>query len=347
MKILHVANFSWFNAKHKRADNMARYYAPDRKISNGLIRNGYNVWDFSYRDTARYLSPLGMGKKLGAQKMNQYLINQARYYKPDLLLLGHCELLTPTTLATLRDMLPNCKIAQWWVDWFTDNSIRHLNKKLPYLDAFYATTAPSYYQNLIAPSSSTSDEASTALYYLPNITDSSVETKQAYNAPTHQYDVLFIGTDAAERAHLLQQIKKIPNINCGFFGFDGQPKLTGSDFITAFGNSKMGLNLSRATDIPLYSSDRLAQLTGNGCLTLTPRIPQMTTLFNEEEVVYYDSNEQLIEIIKKYSKDNDKWREIAKAGWQRSHSSYNERRVTQFMVEAANKEKFSEKYEWI
>ena len=111
MKIFHVANFSWFSAKGKRADNLARYYATDRKISNGLIRNGHCVWDFSYRDTARHLSPLAKSKQWGAKSMNDALIMQARAFVPDIILLGHAELITPQTLATLRRHLPDAKIA--------------------------------------------------------------------------------------------------------------------------------------------------------------------------------------------------------------------------------------------
>ncbi|MCH9758970.1 MAG: hypothetical protein K0U19_07715, partial [Proteobacteria bacterium] len=91
MRIFHVANFSWTNSKRKRADNLARYYAPDHRTSNGLIRNGHTVWQFSYRDHARHLAPLKMGKKLGASKMNQLLIEEVRQFQPQLLLLGHAE----------------------------------------------------------------------------------------------------------------------------------------------------------------------------------------------------------------------------------------------------------------
>lgn len=343
MKILHAANFSWFSSKRKRADNLARYYAPDRKTTNGLIRNGHTVWDFSYRDVARYLSPLGLGKQLGRQKMNEVLIQSVRAYRPDILMLGHSELVLPATLATLRDDLPDCKIAQWWVDPFSDYSISHLRQKLPYLDTFYATSAPSYYRPLLAADSA----AIPPLYYLPNITDSSVETECAYAADKYEYDLLFIGANTPARTALLERVKQNTTLRCGFFGFGGQPVLTGAAFITVFGKGKMGLNLSRATDIPLYSSDRLAQLTGNGCLALTPRTPQMPLLFSEEEVVYYDDEDTLLELLNRYNKEDSIRRKIAEAGWRRAHASYNERRVARFMVEAAMGGEFSEPYEWL
>ena len=66
MKIIHVANF------HHNKLGTAYYYA-DRKISNGFIRSGHYVYDFSYRDEARNCSLLKR-KKMGTKKMNQQLI---------------------------------------------------------------------------------------------------------------------------------------------------------------------------------------------------------------------------------------------------------------------------------
>lgn len=341
MRIFHVANFSWINSKRKGANNLARYYALDHKISNGLTRNGHVVWQFSYRDHARHLSPLKMGKKLGAGKMNQLLIEEVRQFQPQLLLLGHAEIVTAATLAAIRDMLPDCKIAQWWVDPFSDFSVQHLREKMPYLNAFFATTAPSYVRKRIT------SVTLPPIYYLPNITDATVEDQRAFAADHYDFDLLFIGASVPERAALLEQLAQSAHYRCGFYGFGGRQKLSGREFIATFGKSKMGLNLSRFTDIPLYSSDRIAQITGNGCLALTPRTPQMDILFNADEIVYYDNDEHCIALVEQYSKDDNARRRIAKAGWQRAHSSYNEQRITRFMGEAATTGEFSEQYEWL
>ncbi len=89
MRVLHIANFSWFSFSRKRADNVARYYATDRKISNGLVRNGCCVQEFSYRDTARHFAPLSFGKKLGAKKMNENLLSVAAAFAPNSRRLAH------------------------------------------------------------------------------------------------------------------------------------------------------------------------------------------------------------------------------------------------------------------
>lgn len=57
----------------------------------------------------------------------------------------------------------------------------------------------------------------------------------------------------------------------------------------------MGLNYSRKNDVTLYSSDRIVQLTGNGLLTFSPRIPGFDQLYTEQEVVYFDDQFDLAE----------------------------------------------------
>jgi len=60
LKIVHCANFS--ESKYG-----AVYYAIDRKISNGLIRNGHFVYDFSYRKSRK--TPLSLKVKNLESKM--------------------------------------------------------------------------------------------------------------------------------------------------------------------------------------------------------------------------------------------------------------------------------------
>ena len=343
MKILHVANFSLFAPMRKRIDDVARSYATDRKISNGLIRNGHCVLEFSYQDVARYLSPLPFGarKKHGAANMRAYLRNVAKQFQPDLILMGHCESLTAETLVALRTDLPGCKLAQWRVDWFVAKSLSHLCEKQPLLDAFFATSSPAHYAPLIRT------DDSPPLYFMPNIIDSSVETGQSYAAASHGYDVFFAGASTPERADVLSAVAALDGIRCGFFGGDNAPFLGGASLMKAITNSKMGLNLSRTEQVPLYSSARLAQIVGNGCLALVPRVPEMENLFSEEEVAYCESEEELPDVVARYIKDDSTRRRKAEAGWRRGHGSYNERRIAKFIVEAAQGEKFSEEYEWL
>ena len=339
VRVLHIANFSWFTSRGKRLDDWARYYSIDRKISHGLIRNGHSVWDFSYRDTARFLSPLGLGKRGGKSRMHRHLLDLARRLSPDWILLGHCELLSGEVLASVRKILPNARIAQWWVDPFADSSLPSIREKLSCLDAFFATTAPDFVRGRLG-------DCATPLYFMPNIVDSSVETGCAFAASSIRYDLFFAGAEASERQSLLRMVTSDSRLRGGFFGFGGREKIGGAAMVAALGESRMGLNLSRASDIPLYSSDRLAQITGNGALALTPRTPGMTALYAEDEVAYFEDERELRGLIDRYLKDDDEWRLVAERGHRRAHQSYNERRVARFLEEATFGIPFSENYEW-
>ena len=108
----------------------------------------------------------------------------------------------------------------------------------------------------------------------------------------------------------------------------------------------MGLNFSHNNSISLYSSDRLAQLAGNGLLTFCPRVPGMETLFAETELVYFDTHEDLIEKIVYFNTHDDERRQIAEKGWHRAHTCYSSERVTQFMIELLFEVPYSSDYEW-
>lgn len=141
MRVLHIANFSLLPRRGKRADDVGRYYSVDRKLSSGFARNGCYVWDFSYRDEARRLSPLLASKKFGAARMNAALLDVARQMRPDLILLGHAELVFAKTLQAMREMLPKARVAQWHVDPMTNRDT--LRAFAPFVDSLFTCHAAS------------------------------------------------------------------------------------------------------------------------------------------------------------------------------------------------------------
>ena len=104
MRILHIANFSIFK-------NDAVFYSTDKKISNGLIRNGHLVSDFSYRDISKINRVLGL-KKIGINKMIKSLIISIDNLQPELILLGHSELINGEVLSFIREKYPKIKITK-------------------------------------------------------------------------------------------------------------------------------------------------------------------------------------------------------------------------------------------
>ena len=107
----------------------------------------------------------------------------------------------------------------------------------------------------------------------------------------------------------------------------------GDDFLIKLSNSRMGLNLSRGKPVKYYSSDRIAQLMGNGLLTFIDQKTKYNDFFNNNEMIFYSSIEDLSEKIKKYSKDDKSWRKIAKKGHKKYHKYFNSSIIANFIVD--------------
>lgn len=315
LKIVHCANFS-------ESKNGAVFYAIDRKISNGLIRNGHFVYDFSYREVAKSLA-FFKSKKLGAKKMNQALIKVIDSIKPDLLLLGHSEIVFNDTLDEIKRIYPDLKIVMWWVDPF--DNIDHIHRRIKYLDAFFATTDPLYFDKLF--------KTKTSFFYIPNLCDNSIETQKSFENKDHKYDLIFIGRDDENRREFIQKLNGLKNINYKHFGASRDTLVLGNDFLELLSQSKMAINYSRFNDISLYSSDRIVQLVGQGVLVFTPRIPNFDKLFTEEEVVYFDDFNDLEQKVSYYLKHENERIKVAQAGHKKAHELFNEKIVTYQMLE--------------
>lgn len=334
MRILHVANF---NTKKYGTD----LYATDRKISAGLIRAGHFVYDFSYRDICRNES-FFRTTKFGTAKVNKKVLRACAVIRPDLVLLGHSELITAATLAAIKKQYPNTKIGLWYVDaLFHKEKTDHIFERLSYIDVVFATTSGEYLKEYATTTTSS---------FIPNIVDPAVESVKAYVAETFEYDFIFCGRDSNDlvRQEFLSGLYEETGgyLRCAFRGCLGNPPVTGQNYLEFLGKSKMALNISRRNDVEMYSSDRLAQLTGNGLLTFCPRVPGMETLFSENEIVYYDDFKDLLGKIRYYHSHDIERIDVARNGYRKAHASFNNERVCRFMVELLFDLPFSSDYEW-
>lgn len=315
LRIVHCANFS--ESKFGKV-----FYSIDRKITNGLIRNDHFVYDFSYREIAKS-STFFKRKKIGAKKMNEKLIDTIMNIKPDLLLLGHSELVYSSTLKKIKESFPHIKIAMWWVDPF--DKIAHINDRLPYLDTFFATTSPDYYKQFFTNR--------TNFEYMPNMCDNSIETLKAFENQKYDYDLIFIGRSDDKRKDFINKLSNMEEIDFKIFGNNRNSLISGQDFLNTIAQSKMAVNYSRYNDIPLYSSDRVIQLLAQGSLVFSPKIPEFDTLFLDDEIIYFDDFNDLKEKLVFYKNNEEKRLKISKKGWKKAHKLFNSTIITEKMIE--------------
>lgn len=337
MKILHIANFG-FNKQG------THFYSTDRKISAGLIENGHFVYDFSFRDMAR-MGTIFKTKKLGANWANKEILKIVDNLEPDLIVLGHLDLLNVQILQKIKAQYPKIKLLAWYVDWLEEkHKLNYVKSMANYVDAIFVTTGGDILKEV-------KGNTNISVSYMPNISTSSIECLKVFENHVFERDLIFCGTvykDPLREKFLLDLKASLVSSGIRFdiYGAFGQNAVYGKAYYQLLANTKMGLNLSRRNDIPLYSSDRIIHLTGNGLLTFSPKIPKFELLYDETELVYFDNQHDLAEKIDYYHHQPEQAIHIAQAGWQKTKRCFNAKRITQFMLETIFKQPYSESYEW-
>ena len=327
IKIIHITNFNY------RFDGRLQFNT-GRRINNGLVRLGHNVLTISDRDI------LSQNKRLsditGEAKL-QDKIKKAYYnFKPDLVILGHADAVNEDTLDFLKQK--KIKISQWFLDPVIKlgpdylNNKNRLNIKEKYVDATFLTTDPKSIDFKLANS-----------FYMPNPCDVSFEILNNYNKNC-QNDLFFAMSHGVHRGSLKRGkidkreifinklIKKNPNIVFDIYGMNEVQPIWGEYFMNNIANSSMGLNLSRGKPIKYYSSDRIAQLMGNGLLTFIDEKTQFGNFFSNKEIVLYKNIDDLSEKLNMFKKDNHLRKSIAKNGKKKYFKYFNSTLVADYIV---------------
>jgi glycosyltransferase involved in cell wall biosynthesis len=342
LKILHITNFN------NRFDGRL-HYNTSKRLNNGFIRNGHNVLSISDRDIINTYKSLKDLK--GTKFLQETTINNIKNFKPHLVILGHADAINIETVDYIKSN--NIKIGQWFLDPVGKNTPDHIKNrdrlisKSFNIDASFLTTDPKAL-NFRSPNT----------FFMPNPADQSFEILNNYEKNT-EYDLFFAMSHGVhrgilkkgkfdEREIILKKlIKYNKNINFDFYGFENRQPIWGDEFINKISNSSMGLNLSRGKPVKYYSSDRVAQLMGNGLLTFIDEKTHYRDFFSNKEIVTYKDLTDLSYLLQKYKKDKKQRNLIAKNGKIKYMKYFNSSIVSRYIVEKTMYNKTSKDYLWL
>ena len=110
--------------------------------------------------------------------------------------------------------------------------------------------------------------------------------------------------------------------------------------------SSMALNLSRGKPVKYYSSDRIAQLIGNGLLTFMDEKTCLNDFFSENEVIFYKNIDDLSYKLNKYKKDIKSRKKIAKNGKKFYFKYFNSTIVADYIIRKTLDLNTSKKFLW-
>ena len=129
-----------------------------------------------------------------------------------------------------------------------------------------------------------------------------------------------------------QLIKKNKDIKFDIYGMNGREPIWGDNFMKIISKSNMGLNLSRGRPVKYYSSDRIAQLMGNGLLTFIDKRTSYGDFFTNKEIILYKDINDLSYKINKYKRDHRERKFIAKNGKNKYMKFFNSNIVCEFII---------------
>ena len=330
LRILHITNFN------ERLDGRL-FFNTGRRINNGFIRLGHSVLGFSDRDIQKYYKSFQDFK--GAKTLNDKLKKTCYNYKPDMIILGHADLISPEQINELKSDYPNVRIGQWFLDPlnkkgpdFERNKDRILDK-INSVDATFLTTSPSVL-NFIPKDK---------CFYIPNPSDTSFETLNNFNKSCN-VDVFFALSHGVHRGVLKsgktddrvnfvnKLINLTPNAKFDVYGINNIQPIWADHYFKTIENAKMGLNLSRGDAIKYYSSDRITQIVGNGLVCLIDEKTEYRDFFNNKEMVFYKNINDLSEKILRISGDEKLRKNIGKGGKDKYMKYFNSTLVAEFII---------------
>ena len=331
LRILHITNFN------ERLDGRL-FFNTGRRINNGFIRLGHSVLGFSDRDIQKYYKSFGDLK--GAKTLNEKLKKTCYNYKPDLIVLGHADLISADQIAELREDYPNTRFGQWFLDPLNkkgpdyERNKKRILDKISVVDASFLTTSPDALSFLKGKKS----------FYIPNPADNSFETLNNYEHPCN-IDVFFALSHGVHRGvlksgktddritFLNKLVSQTPDIKFDLYGINKIQPIWADHYFKTIQNAKMGLNLSRGDAIKYYSSDRITQIIGNGLVCLIDEKTEYNNFFNTNEMIFYKNTNDLSEKIIKVSKDEKLRKKIAMNGKIKYMKYFNSDLVAQYIIE--------------
>lgn len=335
MRILHIAY-----QQLRRYGNIRVSWA--HKLTNGLIKQDHFVQVFSDRDVASFEAPFGW-RDLGRGKANKRLLETVAAFEPDVILAGHCDIITNETLEKARQICPNVVMIHCNVDpLFVPENTKNIKRRAEVVDAIFVSTG--------RPELSIFEGGRARIYHMPNPVDPSVETLNNAKRTDLEIDLLFCSNsnDYTKRLQMVKSLKDSleKELNFKTFGSFGEAAVWGRDYDRTLAETKMGLNLNRQEGYYLYSSDRMAQLAGNGILQFTHGSGRFDDFMPPESLVYFDDSDDLLKKIRMFHQDDEMRQAWASRARRFFHEEMNNSLCVQYILEASFQRPFSHDYVW-
>ncbi len=317
-----------------REDSTHGMQLVSRKLNKGFIRNGHDVLIFSYLLHMKALSTLlgkVWNKKFLRSKTDKLCCKILSSYQPDLVIFQGYRLISQNTIAMLKQALPNSFFAGFYNDQLEDMADDFIaTNKL--MDMFMTTGAGEPLAQ-IAEKSGNIPSA-----FMPNPCDPDIERPYP-DSHMPQTEILFTGKfshkDYSHDGKREPLLKLLTN-EYGLMNYGNgiNPSVWGMDYYSAISNTKIALSININNNFPLYHSDRLINYLSCGAFTVASYVPKSELLFEDHKHLrYFHSNDECVELIKYYLKNENERKKISETGMDYVHKTFNCQRIARDMID--------------
>lgn len=325
-------------------EGAAKFYFTPQKLINGLTRLGHNVITINDRDLARYAN-IFRSQNFGIKAMNRKMVEICRAYQPEMIMLGHCKNVSNETLAEIREVCPGVKMTYRNVDpLHSKDNVGDIMQRVGHVESIFITTAGESLGQFSHPK--------TVVGFMPNPVDPALETERAFDNANADVDFLFLASVLRDQhdhraitARYLVDHADGLNLHIGGAGIN-EGRVFGAAYYQLLGRSKMGLCMNKTEDYYLYASGRMSQYMGSGMLGFIPEGPQFEDIFGQDSFISFKTNEELLDKIKYYKKNDAERIAIAQTGHAKIHDYFHVDKVAQYIIERTFDLPLSQDYRW-
>ncbi|MDP2716813.1 glycosyltransferase [Rheinheimera sp.] len=319
----------------------------DILLAKGLRSNGCTVDTYDFKQQV---------KQYGQVAADNALLSMAGHY--DLLLIGKGERLNPKLAEKLAAQLP---LALWYGD-IRNEIPGYLMAILPFVDYFFMTSGgetlkqyhrlgvknvSAYLFNPFDPdlicSDAVTEKSLDVLFTGTGYRFAGDERKASLDYLKQRSDVTFFGGAekfTAAKFSLWQKLKKeLSRLN-------KRRKVRGEAYFDVIQRAKIGIGVNAVHHINKYTSDRLTHYTGFGTFFLAHEFDGLRELFTADEVVSFNTIEQLDSLITHYLHNPAEREAIAKNAQQKVLQHYNCHNITGMMLDIINRGS-SDRFPWL
>ncbi len=333
LKILHISTFD------EKNDHRLFNISIANKLSKGLIRNNHDVINFNYRSHIK--------KNFISHKnslINLKIKNICDNYRPDLLILGHNNVLDNNSISAIKEKY-NSKIILWYEDalgyrgqgpnWRENLSLIEKNNKL--IDNYFLTTHPSEINTSIDKKK---------MFFLPIPVDENIENLEIYKNNYRYKDLFFAFSHGVnfgklkrnksdERELFIKDLMtKFPKINYNILGVSNHEPKWNYDFYNELSKCKIALNLSRGKPLKYTSSNRIASLIGNGIYTFIDSKTKFSDFFDDNEMGFYKDIDDLGNKIESLLSKPEKLAKYGRLGKKKYFELFNNKKIAKVLIDS-------------